>query len=192
MQRRVLVKVIGRIAPFDYAPRGGAVQRLLARLLAGKDGALAGCRFQIVKGPALGLPGSPRGGHPGLPGGSGLGRDVADRGPGTRGCGGARPGGRDQPLPGTSGDRPAARGPAGKPVAVARRASDRSTACRFRPATQRHSAFPCDCLASFLDIALNRPHECLSCLTMAAVRLAAFEKAERPHQARRSKEFVRG
>ncbi len=50
VQRRVVIRLIGRIAPQGYAPRGGAVQRLLARILAGKDGALAGCRFQIVKG----------------------------------------------------------------------------------------------------------------------------------------------
>ena len=50
VQRRVLIRVIRRIAPAEYAPRGGAVQALLARLLAGKDGVLAGCRFQVTKG----------------------------------------------------------------------------------------------------------------------------------------------
>ena len=50
IQRRLLVRVILRIARADYGPRGAAVQGLLARLLAGKDGVLAGCRFQAVKG----------------------------------------------------------------------------------------------------------------------------------------------
>lgn len=50
IQRRLLVAVIQRIAPGDYAPRGAAVQNLLARLVAGKGGVLAGCRFQVVKG----------------------------------------------------------------------------------------------------------------------------------------------
>ena len=50
VRRRLLVAVILRIAPAEYAPRGAAVQALLARLLEGKDGMLAGCRFQWVKG----------------------------------------------------------------------------------------------------------------------------------------------
>lgn len=50
IQRRVLVKVILTVAPAGYAPRGHAVQMLLGRLLAGRDGVLAGCRFQGIKG----------------------------------------------------------------------------------------------------------------------------------------------
>ena len=50
IQRRLLVALILRIAPGDYAPRGAAVQSLLARLVAGKGGVLAGCRFLVVKG----------------------------------------------------------------------------------------------------------------------------------------------
>ena len=50
IQRRVLIGLILRIAPAPYAPRGAAVQSLLARLLAGKGGVLAGCRFQVVRG----------------------------------------------------------------------------------------------------------------------------------------------
>ena len=50
IQRRVLVGVILRIAHADYAPRGAAVTLLLARLVSGRDGVLAGCRFQVVKG----------------------------------------------------------------------------------------------------------------------------------------------
>ena len=50
VQRRVLIKVILRLAPGDYAPRGSAIQALLARISAGKDGVLAGCRFQWVRG----------------------------------------------------------------------------------------------------------------------------------------------
>ncbi len=50
VQRRLLIKVILRLAPGDYAPRGAAIQALLARLGAGKDGVLAGCRFQRVGG----------------------------------------------------------------------------------------------------------------------------------------------
>ena len=50
VQRRVLVGVIGGVAPLGYAPRGAAVQTLLARLLAGRGGVLAGCRFQSIRG----------------------------------------------------------------------------------------------------------------------------------------------
>ena len=50
IQRRLLVALILRIAPGPYAPRGAAVQSLLARLVAGNGGVLAGCRFLVVKG----------------------------------------------------------------------------------------------------------------------------------------------
>lgn len=50
VQRRLVLRVIGGIAPDFYAPRGPAVQALLARLLAGQGGTLAGCRFQVSRG----------------------------------------------------------------------------------------------------------------------------------------------
>lgn len=50
VQRRLVLRVIGGVAPDFYAPRGAAVQALLARLLAGQGGTLAGCRFQVVRG----------------------------------------------------------------------------------------------------------------------------------------------
>ncbi len=55
VQRRLVVALIRRLAAGDYAPRGGAVRALLARLLAGKGGVLAGCRFQVVRGQAWGF-----------------------------------------------------------------------------------------------------------------------------------------
>lgn len=45
IQRRLVLRVIRWVAPAGYGPRGAAVQALLARLLAGKPGVLAGCRF---------------------------------------------------------------------------------------------------------------------------------------------------
>ena len=49
VQRRLLGRVIHRVAPRFYAPRGPAVQALLARVLAGKPVMLAGCRFVWAK-----------------------------------------------------------------------------------------------------------------------------------------------
>ena len=49
VQRRLVLRVIQWIAPSDYGPRGTAVTALLARLLAGKPGVLAGCRFIVGK-----------------------------------------------------------------------------------------------------------------------------------------------
>ncbi|MEO6301462.1 MAG: tRNA lysidine(34) synthetase TilS [Paracoccaceae bacterium] len=50
VQRRLVLRVIQWIAPAEYGPRGTAVTALLARLLAGKPGVLAGCRFIVGKG----------------------------------------------------------------------------------------------------------------------------------------------
>ena len=48
VQRRLILRVIGWIAGPGYGPRGGAVQALLSRVLAGKPGVLAGCRFAVT------------------------------------------------------------------------------------------------------------------------------------------------
>ena len=50
VQRRLVLRVIATIAPHDYGPRGPAVQALRERLLAGKPGVLAGCRFVVQRG----------------------------------------------------------------------------------------------------------------------------------------------
>jgi len=50
VQRRLLLRVIAVVAPADYGPRGGAVQALRGRLLAGKPAMLAGCRFVFQRG----------------------------------------------------------------------------------------------------------------------------------------------
>ncbi len=48
VQRRLILRVIGWIAGAGYGPRGVAVTALLARLLAGRPGVLAGCRFGVT------------------------------------------------------------------------------------------------------------------------------------------------
>jgi tRNA(Ile)-lysidine synthase len=50
VRRRLLLRVIDTIAPGPYAPRGPAVQALLARLLEGKAATLGGVRFHQVAG----------------------------------------------------------------------------------------------------------------------------------------------
>ncbi len=50
VQRRLIQRVILWLAPSDYAPRGAAVQRLLARLAMGAPAQLAGCGFTAHKG----------------------------------------------------------------------------------------------------------------------------------------------
>lgn len=49
VQRRVVASVIGHLAPSGYAPRGAAIQALLARVLAGQPATLAGVRFQPTR-----------------------------------------------------------------------------------------------------------------------------------------------
>ncbi|MEO8242290.1 MAG: tRNA lysidine(34) synthetase TilS [bacterium] len=49
VQRRLILRVIGHVAPAEYGPRGVAVQDLLSRLLAGGSGMLSGCRFLTSK-----------------------------------------------------------------------------------------------------------------------------------------------
>ena len=48
VQRRLVSRVIRWIAVAEYGPRGAALSALLARLLAGKPGVLAGCRFGVT------------------------------------------------------------------------------------------------------------------------------------------------
>ncbi len=45
VQRRLILRVLGHLAPGDYGPRGAALQALLARVLAGQAATLAGCRM---------------------------------------------------------------------------------------------------------------------------------------------------
>ena len=49
LRRRCLQRLLQQLAPADYAPRGAEMQRLLARVVAGQGGTLAGCRFQALK-----------------------------------------------------------------------------------------------------------------------------------------------
>ncbi len=53
VQRRLVLRVIGWIAGAGYGPRGAAVAALLVRLLAGKPGVLAGCRFVTGRGESV-------------------------------------------------------------------------------------------------------------------------------------------
>jgi tRNA(Ile)-lysidine synthase len=53
LQRRLLQRVLLWIVPGDYAPRGTAVQGLLAKLDSGKSAQLAGCHFLIQQGGVL-------------------------------------------------------------------------------------------------------------------------------------------
>lgn len=50
LQRRLLQRVILWIAPAPYAPRGLAVQALLAKIASGKSAQLAGCHFVAHRG----------------------------------------------------------------------------------------------------------------------------------------------
>ena len=49
VQRRVMAAVFRRLVADDYAPRGAAVQDVLARVLAGQPGTLAGVQFQVTR-----------------------------------------------------------------------------------------------------------------------------------------------
>jgi tRNA(Ile)-lysidine synthase len=49
VQRRAIASALARLVPPGYAPRGVALQALLARVLAGRPATLAGVRFQPTR-----------------------------------------------------------------------------------------------------------------------------------------------
>ena len=185
VQRRLVLRVIATIAPHDYGPRGPAVQALRERLLAGKPGVLAGCRFVVQRGQLWACREARA--VAGLVCDQGQVWDGRWRLDGPKGGAGAGLGCWSGAVPRLAGGGCAARGPVGQPVIMAGRQPDCGTACRFWHGLQRQSAFPCDTFAGFGDNALNPPYECLSCSPMAILTMAAC-----PHMARRIKEFVRG